>query len=254
MPQDARSARIGAVEKVVRVASALADHSRVTEIARATGIPVSSVHRIVTELVELGWARPGSDRGYLPGAALLAFAGRATSTSGLTTLARPALERLRDTTTHTVHLAMRMGDRVVYVDKIEGQRAYEMRSRVGLELQLHSTAIGKALIAALPEAERRALIHRVGMPPITEHTIVEPERLLAHAAEIGRAGFAIDDQENELHTRCVGAAVRDHRGAAIGGVSVSAMAFELDQEAARRIAPLVVETAGEISRLLGAPG
>ncbi|MFC7597664.1 IclR family transcriptional regulator [Terrabacter sp. GCM10028922] len=242
--------RAGAVAKVVRVVEAITDHSGVSEISRSTGLSTSTVHRIIQELVALGWVRGDGEHGYLPGAGLLTIAARADSEAGMSVVG-PILEKLRDATTHTVHFALRQGDQAVYVAKVEGHRAYEMRSRVGLAIPLHSTGIGKALMAALPEAEVRLLLGRTGMREMTPRTITEPDAMISHLHTIARRGYAVDNEENEQHTRCIAAVVRDHRGAPIGGISMSAMAFEIDQKRVQQLAPLVTAAAGDVSLALG---
>ncbi|MFN3602964.1 MAG: IclR family transcriptional regulator, partial [Dietzia sp.] len=139
-----------AIGKVAAVVEALTDESSTSGIARRTGLPSSTVHRILQDLVAVGWAREDGNRGYLLGARLLALAGRATDHTSLVRAAHPTLQELSDRTGHAVHFAVRTGDEAVYVDKIEGSRAYQMRSRVGLAIPLHCTAIGKAVLAALP--------------------------------------------------------------------------------------------------------
>lgn len=242
--------RATAVAKVVRVVEALTEHSGVSEISRKTGLPTSTVHRIIQELVSLGWVRGDGEHGYLPGVGLLTLSARAASDAAMS-IVGPILEQLRDATTHTVHFALRQGDQAVYVAKIEGRRAYEMRSRVGLAIPVHCTAIGKALLAALTEEEVRAILLRSGMPPRTSRTITDPDTMLEHLRTVARRGYAIDNEENELHTRCVAAVVRDHRGIPTGGISMSAMAFEIDQKRVQQVAPLVVAAAREVSQALG---
>ena len=239
-----------AVAKVVRVVEALTEHSGVSEISRTTGLPTSTVHRIIQELVSLGWVRGDGDHGYRPGAGLLTLSARAASDAAMS-IVIPILEQLRDATTHTIHFALRQGDQAVYVAKVEGRRAYEMRSRVGLAIPVHCTGIGKALLAALTEEEVRAILQRAGMSPRTPRTITDPDAMLEHLRTVARRGYAIDNEENELHTRCVAAVVRDHRGIATGGISMSAMAFEFDQQRVQQVAPLVVAAARDVSQALG---
>jgi IclR family acetate operon transcriptional repressor len=247
---EAAATRATAVAKVVRVVEALTEHSGVSEISRSTGLPTSTVHRIIQELVSLGWVRGDGDHGYLPGAGLLTLSAQASSDAAMSVVA-PILEQLRDATTHTVHFALRQADQAVYVAKFEGRRAYEMRSRVGLAIPMHCTGIGKALLAALPEAEVRAILARSGMPSLTPRTITEPDAMVEHLRVVARRGYATDDEENELHTRCVAAVVRDHRGLPTGGISMSAMAFEIDEKRVREVAPLVVAAARDVSYALG---
>jgi IclR family acetate operon transcriptional repressor len=241
-----------AIGKTVAVLEALAEEHRLSEIARVTGLHTSTVHRILQELVALEWAREDEDRGYALGSRLLALAGRASDDSDIARSARPSLRMLCERTGYTVHFAVRHGDEAVYVDKLDGRRAYRMRSRVGLSLPLHCTAIGKAILATLPDEEVRSIAERTGLPRRTQHTITATDALLNNLAAARARGWALDDEENELHTRCLAAVVIDHRGVSIGAVSLSALVFDMDRERARRLAPLVIHTAREVSAALGA--
>ena len=241
-----------ATEKVVAVTEALQHEHRLSEIARHAELPTSTVHRILQQLATLGWVRAGEDRSYRIGARLLALVSRAGEESNLVHAARETLLTLCERTGHTVHFAVRQGDEAVYVDKLDGRSAYQMRSRVGLAISLHSTAIGKSILARLPDAEVRSLATRTGLPAKTDRTITDATVLLAHLALVRRHGFAVDDEENEVHVRCIGAAVVDHRGLPVGGLSISTLAFELDVDQVRRLAPLVVAAAREVSSALGA--
>jgi IclR family acetate operon transcriptional repressor len=208
------------------------------------------VHRILQELAGLGWVRIDSEHRYLPGVRLLSVAGQSTS---ITQIVRPILQRLCTATGHTVHFALRSGDEAVYVDKLEGRRAYAMRSRVGLSIPLHCTAIGKAVLAGLPRPELREVLARIPLTAMTSRTITDPDLLIAHLDKVAERGYSVDDEENEEHTRCLGAAVLDHHGAPIGGISVSALTFDLDRAKVRACAPLLLTAAREASHSLGLP-
>lgn len=242
----------GSIDKALTVLEALAEHSRVTDIAAATGLPKSTVHRILQSLVGWGFARTDGNGGYLPGPRILTLAGRVMSRFDPARHADAALRELRDRTGFTVHFAIRGGDEAVYVRKLEGRRPYQMGSRVGMSLRLHSTSIGKAILARLPDAEVAAIVSRAGLDARTGATITDPDALLAHLGEVRRRGYAVDDEENETGIRCVGAAVVDHTGAVMGGVSVSGLAFEVDP-ADETLAAEVVAAARAVSLALGAP-
>ncbi|WP_019930406.1 IclR family transcriptional regulator [Nocardia sp. BMG111209] len=239
-----------AVAKVVLVLEALASVHGVSEISRGTGLPTSTVHRILQELVGLGWVRVDADRRYLPGVRLLSLAGQSAS---IPQIVRPILQRLCAETGHTIHFALLSGDEAVYVDKLEGDRAYAMRSRIGLSIPLHCTAIGKSILASLPKPELRTRLSRLPLTAMTPRTITDPDLLVAHLEQVGSRGYSVDDEENEEHTRCLGAAVLDHHGAPIGGISVSALTFDLDRTKVRTCAPLLLTAAREASQALGLP-
>jgi DNA-binding IclR family transcriptional regulator len=127
-----------------------------------------------------------------------------------------------------------------------------MRSRIGGTLSLHCTAIGKAILAALPEDDVRGIAHRTGLPRRMPRTLITADALLANLATVRARGWALDDEENNTRVRCVGAVVLDHRGEPIGAVSVSGLSVDLARVQVARLAPMVVQTARAVSRALGA--
>jgi IclR family acetate operon transcriptional repressor len=238
-----------AIEKVVSVLEALAEHDRVKGLSEATGLPPSTTHRILGELVDLGWVH-ASKRSYAPGPRLLSLVRRIDADSALARIAYEPVSRLSRQTGYTVHFGVLHRDVAVYVIKKEGRRAYLMRSRVGDELALHRTAIGKAILAHLPEPQVRQVAERTGLPAATTSTITQIDVLIEHLAEVRRRGWAMDEEENEEHTRCVGAAVLDSDGRPLGAVSLSALVFDIPHQVAQRMAGMVVATAKEISAAL----
>ena len=99
------------------------------------------------------------------------------------------------------------------------------------------------------------VVRRLELRPRTPHTLVSADELRAELERVRERGFAIDDEENERNIRCVGAAVRDHTGAATHAISVSALTVELSLDAAIELGPRVVAAARAVSEALGArPG
>ncbi len=240
-----------AIEKALTVLEALSDHERITDLAAKTGLPKSTVHRILQSLTGYGFAVPDGNGGYLPGPRILTLAGKVMHRFDPARQADPALRALRDHTGHTVHFALRNGDEAVYVEKLSGHRPYQMTSRIGQSLPLHSTAIGKAILATLADDEVTGICARAGLASRTPSTLTSPSALLAHLTAVRQAGFAIDDEENEPGLRCVGAAVTGHHGQILGAISVSTLAHELSLKDAQALGPLVVKTAQEVSAALG---
>ncbi|PRY46225.1 IclR family transcriptional regulator [Umezawaea tangerina] len=240
-----------AVEKTLAVLEALADHSRITDIARVTGLPKSTVHRLLQAMVDHGFAAVRSDGGYLAGPKVLVMAGKILRPVDTVERARPALRALREQSSCTVHLAMVVGDELVYVDKVEADKPYRMPSRLGMSLSIHSSAIGKAVLGSMAAGELDALITRLTLTGRTPNTITGEDRLRAELAEVRRTGCGFDDEENEVGIRCVGAAVRDHTGAVVGGLSASTLAMEHTMEQLTALGPRVLEAAQAVSTALG---
>lgn len=242
----------GSIDKALAVLEALAEHRRVTDIAAGTGLPKSTVHRILQSLVGWGFARADGSGGYLPGPRILTLAGKVMSRFDPAQHADSALKSLRDRTGFTVHFAVRSGDEAVYVRKLEGLGPYQMASRVGMSMSLHSTSIGKAILSQLRDGEVSAIASRTGLGRRTAHTLTDAPTLLRHLAKVRRRGYSVDDEENEDGIRCVGAPVFDHTGAVMGGISISGLAFEVTSND-RTLAAAVVAAARDVSLALGAP-
>ncbi|MFC4584591.1 IclR family transcriptional regulator [Sphaerisporangium corydalis] len=241
------------IDKALAVLEAIAEHHRVTDIAAATGVSKSTVHRILQSLVEWGFARADGAGGYEPGPRILTLAGRVMSRFDPSRQASAALRALHERTGYTTHFGIRSGDEAVYVDKLEGRRPYQMPSRVGMSLRLHSTAIGKAILAELGDDEVRLIAARTGLTRLTPATLTGVDDLLAHLGKVRALGYAMDDEENEPGIRCVGAAVFDHTGGVLGGISISSLAMDMEPGALQDLAPVVVSAARDVSTALGAP-
>lgn len=222
------------------------------EVAAHIGTSKSTAHRYLTTLEELGVVeRDAKDRFQL-GPKLIELAGMLLAEHDLRRESEPFLLELASQTQETVHLAVPSGNEVVYLAKVESPHPIRMASRIGARMPMYSTALGKAILAHLPP-ERVQEIVDAGIPPRTPHTVSSAEALRAELAKVQAQGFALDDQENELGVRCVGAPVFDYSGEVVGAVSVSGPAHRLSREMLLKLGPLVRETALKISRRLGYP-
>jgi IclR family transcriptional regulator, acetate operon repressor len=240
-----------AADKVLDVLEAVVEHTRIADIASATALPKSTVHRILQTLVQRGYVRTDGRGDYVGGPRLLGLAGRFLQRLDLPRQVRPLLQRLQEQTGWTVHLALLSEDEAVYVAKVEGSKPYHLASRVGMSLALHSTSIGKAILAAMPDAEVRELARRTGLPARTPQTITDEDALLGEIARVRQRGYAEDHEENEAGVCAVGAAVFDHTGQVIGGVSAAALAYQPSDVSIQWRAEHVVAAARAVSATLG---
>jgi IclR family acetate operon transcriptional repressor len=175
-------------------------------LVAATGLPKSSVHRYLEVLVQEGFLERDANSGtYRLGARIVTLASNQVPL--LVLRARQYLERLRDRFDETVNLGILSGDNVIYLDIVESPRTVRLAARVGDRDLVHSTALGKAIAAAIPEAEVRALLQRTGLPRRTANTITRAADFLKHLELVRRHGFALDDQENDVEGRCVAVAI-----------------------------------------------
>lgn len=238
--------KMNSIHKVLAVMQALSSPDgphRLSEIADRAQIKRPSAHRILQVLTEMNYAAPTGDGFYSSGLAMRALVGPARGDA--VTEAAPTLDALQRSTGHTVHFAAFVGTSAVYISKFEGDKPYQMASRVGMHLELHCTSIGKSILAALPRDEADQLLQaKLGTG---EAGLVKIHEDLDRIADLG---FALDDEENEPKIRCVGASVLDRLGQPIGGVSVSGLAFVLDVPELMTLGPRVAAAANDISMLL----
>jgi IclR family transcriptional regulator, acetate operon repressor len=244
-----------AAEKLLRTLDALPDNPRLADLARATELSKSTVHRLLRSMVDEGFASIDEVSGdYTPGPRLLALAGRTLHVVDTSIGAEPTLRRVLQETGATVHLAVRAGDEALYIRKMEGDKPYRMVSRVGMTIPLHCTGIGKAMLAGMSEEEVREVAARTGLVRRTPATITDADRLVAAVGEVAERGWATDDEENEVGIVCVGAGVRDHTGRVVAALSVSQLRTDPEAAPFDELGPIVAAAAKEISNAFGSPG
>jgi IclR family transcriptional regulator, KDG regulon repressor len=150
-----------------------------------------------------------------------------------------------------VHVAVLDGADVVYLVKVDSTHPVRMVSGVGLRLPAHCTAVGKILLAGLDRAALDAVLDHDVLPAMTPESITDPDRLRAHLDHVRSEGVAVDIGESDSAMRCVAAAVRDHSGATVAGMSISAPIIRWTGEAPVKWARLVREGAATLSARMG---
>lgn len=214
------------------------------------GFTRPTLYRLLAGLEAEGLIVQTADRRYKAGPRLINLARTALAQSDIRSLAREALETLRDETGETVHLAIRSGEGLVYIDKIESLETVRMSSTIGTFVPLHSTGVGKAFLASLPERERSALIDAADLEAITRFTTTDRDRLREQVALCKAQGYILDDQENEVGIVCFGAAIVGDHGHPAAAVSVSVPLFRLKKNKTHYARPLLA-CVNEVSARLG---
>jgi IclR family transcriptional regulator, acetate operon repressor len=215
------------------------------ELARRTGLPKSTVHRIVLALVEEGLLERHAAKVRL-GVRLFEIGQRVPRQRVLRDAARPYMHDLREATRQTVHLAILEGNEVVYVDILASPGGPPLPSRVGGRLPAHATGVGKAMLAFSPQQTVRAVLEG-DLPRLSERSTVAPGLLAKELARIRRAGVAYDHEESGLGIVCAASPVLGVDGEVLGALSVSGWSgrMRLDQ-----VSPAVHTAALALSRTL----
>lgn len=248
---------IRVLDRAVSVLGFMAECRRqvgITEIADATALSKATVHRILSTLRDYSVVLKDDSGRYQMGPSVLFWADAYRRHAGLAEISRPWLRRLWEESHETVHLFIFEGGEAYYLDKLDSPHPVGMRSRIGAKRDLYCTSGGRAILAALPEAELEAYLDRTEMLPRTENTITDRDELKALLALGRERGFCEEVEENEEGIRCVGSAILDLRGWPVGAVSISAPAYRFSDGQSLELGAKIRETALAISREIGYRG
>lgn len=220
---------------------------KLSDLARSVEMPKATVYRILATLESRGFLDRGLDGGYRMARKLFDLQQRAPIEQILNRVAQPKMEELAKSCRETVNLGILDGGEVVVINTVESPQSIRMSSKVGNRRAIHTTAIGKVLLAALPEKEMLRLVRVKGLPRLTPYSIVSRVALVAELERVRTRGYAIDNQENELDGRCVGAPILGPDGRVAAALSISGPVFRMDLNRARSLAPKLKQICGAIS-------
>lgn len=222
-----------------------------SDVSRRLGVPKSTVFLLLHHLLEREVVSIDPEtRRYRIGPALVRMAFRITGSIALVKVARPHLQRLSQDTTEDAYLGIRQERRLIYVDKLEGSQSIRLDLPLGQPRYLHSTAVGKLLLAHGSAELLEALVAETALPAVTATTITDPDRLRDELARIRERGYSTTEGENVEGVYGFAAPVRDHTGAVIAGLHISSLKA---RALARRefLIERVCARAVELSRDLG---
>ncbi len=244
---------VPALERGLLILEALAKSRHgvtLSQLARKLGVPKSTSHALLLTFERCGYAQRDEETGrYRIGSRLYALANMALSGTSLPDQAAPFLHQLMQQTGLTVHLAVLEQGEAVLIDKMAPPGAPKLATWIGKRMGLHCTALGKALIAHLPEAEAEEHVRNQGLLRHNENTIASMRKLRQACDAVRQSGYAIDDEEEEIGVRCVGAPVLNGERQVVAAISISGPAAQLEDLAG--LAALVKHTALAVSHHLG---
>ncbi len=238
----------GVVSRAMAILTAFDEaHPRLPlgELSRRADVPLSTTHRIVGELVRLGALARTETGDYVIGRLIWDLGLLSPVHSDLREVASPFLQDLYAGTLATVHLAVRDGSRVLYLDRVTGKRSVPVVSRVGTRLPLHATGVGKVLLAHAPADVQQRVLRR--LTPVTPYTVTQPGRLRAQLVAVVADGYATTSGEMTIGACSVAVPVRSGPDVVAAlGVVVSS----IRRDRPRLVSALQV-AAHAISRTLG---
>jgi DNA-binding IclR family transcriptional regulator len=213
---------IGALVTTFDVLEALKtlDGAGVTELAKHLEIPKSTVHSHLNTLEEYGYVTSVGDE-YQLGLKLLNLGGYTRKRRELYQTAKPEIEEVGERTGEWANLLVEEHGRGIYLHVKKGDRAVELDVYPGKLVYLHSTALGKAILAHKPEEVVREIIERHGLPAVSDQTVTDETALFKRLEKIRKQGYAYDREERLQGLRCIAAPVIFDNDDVVGAVSVS---------------------------------
>jgi DNA-binding IclR family transcriptional regulator len=220
-------------------------------IAQATGLTSSTALKILDTLLLIGYVKKDPDtKRFKLGSALIKYANQYLANLDISKITYPYLKELQKQFDETVHLGILEDQEILTVNKFETQKSIVcLNSKIGLTKPLYCSAMGKAVLAELPENEQIDYINKVELKPFTENTITDRETLLKQLQEIKRNGYSIDDNEHEQDVYCFGVAL-SLNNQVYGAFSVSLPSYRLSSVLETEVVKSVLKTKELILREL----
>ncbi len=223
-----------------------------SDISRRLKLPKSSASYILRVMEKRGYLIR-NDGKYRIGLKLLSLTRGILSQTDVREVAKPILNQfLRKSRMSEAHLAVLDNGRAVYIEKVEAENSFiKMDIWVGHRLPVHTTAIGKILVANLSDEEVLKILELRGMEKKTRRSITNQVKFLQEIEKVRKYGFAMDNEENSLSVRCLAAPIFNQQGITIAALGTSSTILELDETHLPKVVELVKDAAQKVSEKLG---
>ncbi len=246
---------IQSVDRALQILDLFDDQNKemkITDISARTGLNKSTLHALLKTLQARGYIDQNEDNGrYRLGMKLVERGNFVISSIDIRTACNRFLVDLSTKTGQTTHLGILDAGHGVYIDKVEGQAAIITYSRIGRQLPLHCTAMGKVLVAFQDEQARKRILQDYSYDPMTPRTITGEDAFLQEIATVREQGYAIDEQEHVKGVRCAAVPIFDHKGKITAAISLSTLTSIVNNRDFERYIGLLKSIGSEISALIG---
>lgn len=250
--------RAGSVQSLVRAFRLLdaivgrEGGAGLADLAKQVGLHNSTAFHLLRTMVELGYLRQSSEtKRYHAGHRLFSAAAKALTEIELVATSGPFLEELAREAGESACLATRSGDEIMIVAVVPGGGAIHLRGRPGTLRPPHATALGKVMLAGLPQGHLHTLLDRLPLEALTENTTTDKKALLQELDTIRQSGIAFDDREFDSEIRCMAVPVYNFVGQVAAAIGISGPAWRLKLQLMGEKASLLRAIAGRLSEAIG---
>lgn len=246
---------VQSVDRTLTILEVLSDYSDgigITEISDLVNLHKSTVYRLLSTLIYKGYVVQDEESSkYKITFKLFELGSKKVDKLDLLKSSKPYTKMLMESINEVVHLIIREESDIIYIDKVEANNTISMKSRIGKRAPMYCTATGKAMLAFLPEDEILKVWHSSKIVKLTENTITDFITFKKELQTIKRNGYAIDDEENEIGVKCVGAPIFNMSGDVVAAISLTGPMHRITDDKIDFISKEVMKYANLISKEIG---
>ncbi|MEL7655030.1 MAG: IclR family transcriptional regulator [Bacillota bacterium] len=213
----------------------------------------ATVHRLINTIKEAGYVNQNLDnKKYSISLKLLAMGNRVMDKTGVKHISRPFVEELAEKTGETINLGVRLGNKIIYVDKLESSSTIKVGLGIGTSVPSYCSGLGKVILAFTPDHELQDILDSISFEKFTDRSITEKSELMKEFKQIRERGYSIDDEEYVIGLVCIAAPIFDYHGNPVAAISVSSPKYRYNaNEHLNLYSSLVMDAAHRISQKLG---
>jgi len=249
------SGQVQSLCRALSILNVIADADRgmtMTDIAQRASLPLSTTHRLLTTLQHERYVRFDNEQSlWMMGVQAFIIGNAFVRSRDIIATSRPHMMALMEKSGETVNLAVIDQGECIYLAQVECRQMMRVQAKPGSRVPIHSSAVGKALLAAMPVEKAKKFIQMREFERATDNTVIDQKALCKEIEEVRDIGFAYDDEEHCIGLRCVASAIYDEFGEPIAAVSLSGPMARVGDERFPVLGDMVKECAAEITAAMG---
>jgi IclR family transcriptional regulator, KDG regulon repressor len=229
------------------------DHRELSfqEIIDLSGIPKTSVYRMLRSLEEMDFLEKGTDSKYRLGLLFLKFGNLVSVRLDLRQIAFPIMQALHNDVKEAINLIVKQGNEAIYIEKIDTYQKVRLYTAVGRSSPLYAGACSRVILSHLSATEIDSYLDAVELKPFAAGTITDRNRLMETIQQAKQDGYTVSHSELENHSSAIAAPIFDHKGDVCAGISIAGIEANYQHENLALFAEKIKAAADEISKRLG---
>lgn len=241
------------VVRSMEILELFTEHRALTfqEIIDFSGIPKTSVYRMLLSLEDMGFLEKGQDSKYRLGLLFLKYGQLVLSRLDIRQIAYPLMEELHNEVKEAINLIVKQGDEAMYIEKLDTNQKVRLYTEVGRRSPLYAGACSRVLLSFLPDEAVDEYLNTAVLTAFAKGTVTDKKQLYALIQQARIDGYTISHSELENHTAAIAAPIFDHQGEVIAGISIAGIEANYQGENVQYFAQKIKKTASEISKRLG---